>query len=160
MESISLEIPTMGSGIRDEGTDGDGKVDLKHIITEMRKFGDGLQRLKNPSKIMHLVEDVKSINASLQLLRDVKDREWGLLGVGIAQQSKAMISSCTRAYDLFKTSLQSESDDGDIAWSSKILGNSKIKRFPRMQIKAMSEQLSNCTLTNNSIVSIVSIANL
>jgi hypothetical protein len=151
----------MGSGIRDEGTDADGKVDLKHIITEMRLFRDGLQLLKNPSNIVtHLVEDVKSINASLQLLQVVKDSEWDLLGVGIAQQSKAMISSCTRAYDLFKTSLQSESDDGDIAWSSKILGNSKIKRFPRMQIKAMSEQLSNCTLTNNSIVSIVSIANL
>ncbi|OBT60162.1 hypothetical protein VE03_10558, partial [Pseudogymnoascus sp. 23342-1-I1] len=126
----------MGSGIRDEETDGDGKVDL---ITEMHLFGDVLQRLKNPSKIVkYLVEDVKSINASLQLLQGVKDTEWGLLGVGIAQQSKATISSCIRAYDLFKTSLQS-----DDAWSSK--------RFPRMQIKAMSEQLSNCTLTNNSI---------
>ncbi|KAG4427664.1 hypothetical protein IFR05_016852 [Cadophora sp. M221] len=94
------------------------------------------------------MKDVEFINASLKLLQNVKDREWGLLGVGIVQQSKATFSSCTRAYDLFKTGLQST--DGDIAWIST--------RFAKLQIKAMSEQLSSCTLTINSIISITNLS--
>jgi hypothetical protein len=132
----------MGGGISDKGTGGDGKVDLKHIISEMRLFRDGLKRLDNPPKtVKRLVKDVESIYASLQVLQDVK--EWSLLGEGIVQQSKATISSCTRAYDLFETS--------GIAWNPKIIG------YAAMQIKAMSEQLSNCTLTINSIISIANL---
>ncbi|KAG4427094.1 hypothetical protein IFR05_017423, partial [Cadophora sp. M221] len=71
----------MESGIRDNGAYGDGKVDLEQIITKMRLFLDSLQKLNNtPKTVKRLMKDVEFINASLKLLQNVKDREWGLLG--------------------------------------------------------------------------------
>jgi hypothetical protein len=118
---------------------------------------EDLQQLKDAPKIVkRLVEDVHGVDIALKLIQSVEDREWDLLGAGIAEQSKATISSCTQACDLFRTDLQRwtrHSDDRKLAWQDR----ANVGFFKQGQIKAMSEQLSNCKLT---IISVVSIATL
>jgi len=67
---------------------------------------EDLQQLKDaPKTVKRLVEDVHSINTALKLLQSVEEREWDLLGVGIAKQSETTISSCTKACELFRADL-------------------------------------------------------
>ena len=118
---------------------------------------EDLQQLKDTPKIVkRLVEDVHSVDTALKLLQSVEDREWDLLGSGIAEQSKTTISSCTQACDLFRTDLQRwtrHSDDSKLAWQDRV----KVGFFKQGQIKAISEQLSNCKLTINSVVNIATL---
>ena len=118
---------------------------------------EDLQQLKDTPKIVkRLVEDVHSVDTALKLLQSVEDREWDLLGSGIAGQSKTTISSCTQACDLFRTDLQRwtrHSDDSKLAWQDRV----KVGFFKQGQIKAISEQLSNCKLTINSVVNIATL---
>ena len=118
---------------------------------------EDLQQLKDAPKIVkRLVEDVHSVDTALKLLQSVEDREWDLLGSGIAEQSKTTISSCTQACDLFRTDLQRwtrHSDDSKLAWQDRV----KVGFFKQGQIKAISEQLSNCKLTINSVVNIATL---
>ena len=118
---------------------------------------EDLQQLKDAPKIVkRLVEDVHSVDTALKLLQSVEDREWDLLGSGIAEQSKTTISSCTQAFDLFRTDLQRwtrHSDDSKLAWQDRV----KVGFFKQGQIKAISEQLSNCKLTINSVVNIATL---
>ena len=118
---------------------------------------EDLQQLKDTPKIVkRLVEDVHSVDTALKLLQSVEDREWDLLGSGIAEQSKTTISSCTQACDLFRTDLQRwtrHSDDSKLAWQDRV----KVGFFKQGQMKAISEQLSNCKLTINSVVNIATL---
>jgi hypothetical protein len=113
---------------------------------------ENLQQLKDaPKTVKRLVEDVHSVDTALKLVQGVEDREWELLGVGVAQQSKTTISSCTQACDLFRTDLQRwtrHSDDRKLAWRDQ----ANVGFFKQGQIKAMSEQLSNYKLTIPSSV--------
>lgn len=116
-----------------------------------------LQQLKDaPKTVKRLVEDVHSIDTSLKLLQSVEDREWESLGVAIAEHSKTTVSSCTQACDVFRIDLQrwtKHSEDGKFAWQDR----AKVGFFKQGQIKAISEQLQNCKLTMNSLVSIANL---
>lgn len=118
---------------------------------------EDLQQLKDaPKTFNRLAEDVRSVDTALKLLQGVENREWDLLGAGIAGESKTMISSCTQACDLFRTDLQRwtrHSEDGKLAWRDR----ASVGFFKQGQIKAMLEQLSNCKLTINSVVSIATL---
>lgn len=118
---------------------------------------DDLQQLKDaPKTVKRLVEDVRSVDTALELVKGVGDREWELLGAGVAEQSKTTITSCTQACNLFRADLQRwtrHSDDGKLAWQDR----ASVGFFKQGQIKAMSEQLSNCKLTINSVVSIATL---
>ena len=78
---------------------------------------DDLEKLKDaPKTVNRLADDVHSVDAALNLLQDVKGREWELLGRSVAEQSKTTISSCTQACDLFRTDLKRwarHSEDGN-----------------------------------------------
>lgn len=118
---------------------------------------DDLQQLKDaPKTVKRLVEDVRSVDTALELVKGVEDREWESLGAGVAEQSKTTITSCTQACNLFRADLQRwtrHSDDGKLAWQDR----ASVGFFKQGQIKAMSEQLSNCKLTINSVVSIATL---
>ena len=54
---------------------------------------EDLQQLKDVLKtVKRLVKDVYSVDIALILLQSVEEREWGLLGAGIAEQLEAIIS--------------------------------------------------------------------
>jgi hypothetical protein len=118
---------------------------------------EDLQQLKDtPKTIKRLVEDVQSVDKALKLLQSVEEREWGLLGAGIAEQSKTTISSCTQACDLFRTDLQRwtrHSEDGKLAWQDR----AKVGFFKKDQVKAMSEQLQSCKLAINLLVGVATL---
>lgn len=118
---------------------------------------EDLQQLKDaPKTVKRLMEDVHSVDTSLKLLQSVEDREWDLLGVGIAEQLKTTISSCTHACNLFRTNLRRwtrHSDDRKLAWQDR----ASVGFFKQGQIKTMLEQLSNCKLTITSVVSIATL---
>ena len=118
---------------------------------------EDLQLLKDaPKTIKRLVEDVRSVEIALKLLQSVEDREWELLGAGVNEHSKTTISSCTQACDLFRTDLQRwtrHSEDGNLVWQDRV----NVGFFKQGQIKAMSEQLSNCKVTINSVVGIATL---
>ncbi|KAF8867327.1 hypothetical protein BDZ45DRAFT_700253 [Acephala macrosclerotiorum] len=118
---------------------------------------EDLQQLKDaPKTVTRLVKDVHSVDISLKLLQGVEDREWDLLGVGIAEQSKTTIRSCTQACNLFRADLQRRtrhSEEGKLAWQDR----ANVGFFKQGQIKAMSEQLSNCKLAINSVVNIATL---
>ncbi|KAF1974571.1 hypothetical protein BU23DRAFT_504989 [Bimuria novae-zelandiae CBS 107.79] len=123
----------------------------------VRLLLNDLQQLKDaPKTVRRLLEDVHSVDAALGLLQSVENREWQLLGPDISKESERTISSCTQACFLFRTDLQRwtrHSDDGKLGWQDR----AKVGLFKQGQIKAMSEQLQNCKLTVNSIVSIATL---
>ena len=118
---------------------------------------DDLEKLKDaPKTVKRLADDVHSVDAALKLLQDVKDREWESLGTSVAEQSKTTISSSTQACDLFRTDLKRwtrHSEDGKLAWKDR----ANVGYFKQGQIKAMSEQLQNCKVTINTLVSIATL---
>lgn len=102
------------------------------------------------------MEEVHSVNTALTLVQDVEDREWELLGADLAKLLRTTICNCKQACDIFRTDLQRwtrHSEDGKLA----LKDCANVGFFKQVQIKAMSEQVSNCRLT---ITSAVSIANL
>lgn len=116
---------------------------------------EDLQQLKDaPKTVKRLMEDVRSVDTSLKFLQSMEEREWESLGV--AEESKTVISSCTQACDVFRTDLQrwtKHSEDGKLAWQDR----TNVGFFKQGQIKAMSEQLQNCKLTINSVVGIATL---
>lgn len=118
---------------------------------------DDLQKIKDaPKAVQRLEDDVRSVETALTTLRGVKEREWDLLGSTVAEQSKTTISSCTQACDVFRTDLQRwtvHSEDGKLAWQDR----AKVVFLKQGQMKAMSEQLQNCKLSINSVVSIATL---
>ncbi|KAF2820271.1 hypothetical protein CC86DRAFT_333637 [Ophiobolus disseminans] len=123
----------------------------------MRLLSEDLQQLKEaPKTVKRLSEDVQSVETSLKLLQVVGEREWDLLGTSVLDESKATISSCTQACNLFRTDLQRwtrHSEGGKLAWQDR----TSVGFFKQGQIKAMSEQLQNCKLSINSVVSIATL---
>ena len=81
---------------------------------------EDLQQLKDaPKAVKRLVEDVQSVDTALDLLKNIEEREWCLLGADVAKQSKTTISSSTQACNLFRADLQKwtrHSEDGKLAW--------------------------------------------
>lgn len=118
---------------------------------------DDLQQLKDaPKTVNRLADNVHSVDAALQSLRSIDEREWSLLGEDVVKQSETTINSCTQACDLFRADLQrwtKHSEGGKLSWQDQV----KVGFFKQGQIKAMSEQLSNCRLAINSIVSIATL---
>ncbi|OBT39272.1 hypothetical protein VE00_10182 [Pseudogymnoascus sp. WSF 3629] len=118
---------------------------------------EDLQQLKHaPKTVKRLVEEVNSVNTALTLVQDVEDREWELLGADLAELLKTTICNCKQACDLFRTDLQRwtrHSEDGKLAWKDR----ANVGFFKQAQIKAMSEQVSNCRLTITSAVSIATL---
>ena len=67
---------------------------------------EDLQQLKDALKtVKRLIEDIYSVYTTLELLRGVEDGDWKSLGQNVAEQSKATISSCTQACNLFRADL-------------------------------------------------------
>ena len=123
----------------------------------IRLLLEDLEQLKDASKtVKRLLEDAQSVDTSLTLLQRVEEREWDLLGVGVAEELRTTISSCTQACDLFKTNLQRwtrHSEDGKLAWQDR----TRVGFFKQGQIRAMSEQLQNCKLSLHSVLSIATL---
>jgi len=118
---------------------------------------EDLQQLKDAPKVVkRLVEDVRSVDATLELLQSIEKREWDLLGAGVAEQTEATISSSTQACNLFRADLQKwtrHSEDGKLAW----LDRANVGFFKKDQVKAMSEQLQCCKLAINLIVGVATL---
>ena len=116
-----------------------------------------LQQLKDaPKTIKRLGEDVQSVDTALKLLQSIEEREWGLLGAGVAKQSETTISSSTQACNIFRADLQKwtrHSEDGKLAW----LDRANVGFFRKDQVKAMSEQLQSCKLAINLIVGVATL---
>jgi hypothetical protein len=123
----------------------------------IRMLLEDLQQLKEaPKTVKRLLEDVQSVDTSLSLLRGVEDREWDLLGASVVEESKTTISNCTQACNLFRADLQHwtrHSEGGKLAWQDR----TSVGFFKQGQIKAISEQLQNCKLSINSVVSIATL---
>jgi hypothetical protein len=123
----------------------------------IRLLLEDLKQLQEaPKTVKRLLEDAQSVDTSLKLLQGVEKREWDLLGASVLEESKTTISSCTQACDLFRTDLQRwtrHSQGGKLAWQDR----TSVGFFKQGQIKAMSEQLQNCKLSINSVVSIATL---
>ncbi|KAH6704283.1 hypothetical protein BKA61DRAFT_493498 [Leptodontidium sp. MPI-SDFR-AT-0119] len=119
-------------------------------------LGDLQQLSDAPKTIKRLTNDVQSVHTTLELLRGVKDGDWKSLGQKVAEQSKATISSCTQACDLFRADLQKwtrHSEDGRLTW----LDRANVGFFKKGQAKAMSDQLQSCKLAINLIVGVATL---
>ena len=118
---------------------------------------DDLQKFMNAPKAgKRLEDDVRSVEAALATLKAIEEREWDSLGTHVAEQSKATISSCTQACSLFRTDLHRwtiHSENGKLEWRDQ----AKVGFFKQGQMKAMSEQLQNCQLSINNVVSIATL---
>jgi hypothetical protein len=123
----------------------------------VRLLIEDLQQLKEaPKTVKRLLEDVQSVEGSLNLLQGVEEREWDILGASVLEESKTTISSCTQACDFFRTNLQRwtrHSEGGKLAWQDR----TSVGFFKQGQIKAMSEQLQNCKLSIHSVVNIATL---
>jgi hypothetical protein len=121
-------------------------------LHDVRRFIEDLQQLKEaPKTFKSLLEDVQSVEASLNLLQGVKRREWDLLGASVLEGSNTTISSCIEACESFGYYLRRwirHSKRGKLAWQDRISEG---------QVKSMSEQLQNCKLSINSVMSIASL---
>jgi hypothetical protein len=118
---------------------------------------DDLERLKNaPKTIKRLTDDVHSVEGTLRLLQGVEEKEWMSLGKTVVEESKTMVDSCKQACYLFRADLQQwtkHSEDGKLAWQDR----ANVGFFKKDQVKAMSEQLQNCKLSINSVVSVATL---
>ncbi|KAF2802609.1 uncharacterized protein BDZ99DRAFT_512429 [Mytilinidion resinicola] len=66
---------------------------IRLLLEDLEQFKKALKTIKR------LLEDVQSVDTSLQLLQPVEEREWDLLGASVAEELKKTISSCTQAYN-------------------------------------------------------------
>jgi hypothetical protein len=121
-------------------------------LEDVRLFIEVLQQLKEaPQTVKSLLEDLQSVETSLNLLQGVKWREWDLLGASVQEKLETTIGSCMHACHSFRYCLQPWnpfSEGGKLASQDRISEG---------QVKAMSDQLQNCKL---SISLVISVANL
>ena len=109
-----------------------------------------------PKAIETLKEDLCSVEMALASLQAVKDVEWELLGNTVVEQSKATISTCTKACDMFRADLQrwtKHSDEGKLSWQDR----ANVGFFKQRRIKAISDQLQTCHISINSVVGIATL---
>lgn len=113
-----------------------------------------LDQIKDaPKTVTRLSEDVRSVDTALSLLQGVEDQDWKSLGITVAEKSKTAISNYQKACDLFTADLRQwtrHSEDGRLTWQDR----ANIGFWKKAQVKAMSDQLQNCKLSINSVVSI------
>jgi hypothetical protein len=118
---------------------------------------DDIQKISDaPEIVVRLKEDVRSVDVALTSLQTVKNEEWESLGKTVAEESKTTIKTCTRACDRFRNDLQrwtKHSEDGKLTWQDR----ANVGFFKQKRIRTMSEQLQNCKLTINSVVSIATL---
>ncbi|RMZ91867.1 hypothetical protein DV736_g919, partial [Chaetothyriales sp. CBS 134916] len=118
---------------------------------------DDLQQLKDaPKTVKRLADEVRSVDAALELLKGVDKRDWESLGAPVADQAKTSINGHMRACALFRNDLQRwtrHSADGKLAWQDR----ANVGFFKKVQITAMSGQLQNCQLSINTVVSIAAL---
>jgi hypothetical protein len=118
---------------------------------------DVLSEIKDaPKTITRLSDEVRDVDGTLNLLQGVGDREWLLLGTTVADHSKTTITSSKEACTHFRGKLQQwtkHSDDGKLAWRDR----ANVGIFKKNQIKATSEQLQNCKLSINNVISIATL---
>jgi hypothetical protein len=118
---------------------------------------EDLQQLNDaPKTIKRLIDNVHSVHTTLELLQGVEDGDWKSLGQSVADQSKATISSCTQACNIFKADLQKwtrHSEDGKLTWIDRV----NVGFFKKDQAKAISEQLQSCKLAMNLIVGVATL---
>jgi hypothetical protein len=118
---------------------------------------DDLHRIKDaPEAVKNLKEDILSVDMALNSLQAVEDREWESLGGTIVVESKAAITTCVRACDVFRADLQRwtrHSEDGKLSWQDR----ANVGFFKQRRIKSVSEQLQSCKITINSVVSIATL---
>ena len=135
-----------------------GVIDITSTaLSHIRLLLDDLQNLKDaPKTIKRLLEDLRSVEAALAALKAVDNREWENLGEIIAEGSKTIISTCTKACEQFRIDLDLErwakhSQDGKLRelWNQAHVGF--------FENSHLSEQLQNC---KKSINYTVDIANL
>jgi hypothetical protein len=123
----------------------------------VRLLLEDLQQLRDASKtVKRLTENVQAVDTALQLLKGVEEREWKLLGEDVAQESKVTISSCTQACNSFRANLQQwtrHSSDGKLVMQDR----AKVALLKKGEINTMVEQLANCKLTINTVVSIATL---
>lgn len=126
-------------------------------LHDTRRLLKDLQQLKDaPKTIQRLIEDVRSVDMDLKLLEGVDQKEWALLGAGVAEQSRRTIKTCGEACELFRADLKKwtrHSADGELLWQDRL----NVGVMKKSQVKAMSEQLVNCKLAINSVVSVATL---
>lgn len=123
----------------------------------LRLFLNDVQNIKDaPEAITDLKNDIHSVNTALTSLQGIPDKEWEVLGRIVADEAAATISTCTRACEILRADLlrwTSHSQCGRLSWWDRAnLGFLKQDR-----VKSMSQQLQNCKITINSVVSIATL---
>ena len=119
-------------------------------------LGDLQQLHDAPKTIKRITDDVQLVHTTLELLKGVEEGDWKSLGRSVAEQSKATISSCTQACNLFQADLQKwtrHSEDGKLTW----LDRANVGFFKKDQAKAMSEQLQSCKHAIHLIVGVATL---
>lgn len=123
----------------------------------LRLFLDDLQKIKDaPGDITNLENDIRSVNMALTSLQGVSGRQWELLGRNVADQATATISIHTRACEIFRADLlrwTSHSQGGKLSWRDQ----AKVGFLKQGRVRFMSQQLQNCKITINSVVSIATL---
>ncbi|KAF1969171.1 hypothetical protein BU23DRAFT_513492 [Bimuria novae-zelandiae CBS 107.79] len=126
-------------------------------LNATRRLLVDLQNIKDaPDTVQRLRDDVRSVDMALTSLGAVKDQDWEPLGASVAEEAKTTISIYTSACEQFSTDLQRwtrHSGNGKLAWQDR----ANVGFFKQGEIKAMSEQLQNCKVTINSVVSMATL---
>lgn len=123
----------------------------------VRLLLDDIQRIIDaPSTVKSLEAEVLHVQEVLALLQTVKNEDWESLGAGIADHTKAIVSSCTTTCDRFRADIQRwtrHSRDGKLSWHSQ----AKLGFFKQDLLRSISNQLQNCKVTINSVISIATL---
>ncbi|MCJ1251978.1 hypothetical protein MMC30_009216 [Trapelia coarctata] len=118
---------------------------------------DDLQKIKDaPETVQRLKDDVRSVDMALTSLQAVKDQDWESLGANVVEESKETITICTTACDRFRADLQHwtrHSEDGKLTLQDR----TNVGFLKQGRVKTMSEQLQNCKVTINSVVSVATL---
>jgi hypothetical protein len=118
---------------------------------------DDLQRIADaPSTVETLKEDLLSVDTAITSLQAVSDPQWGSLGGTVLSEAETAIRVCTKSCDKFRADLRRwtrHSEDGRLSWQDR----ARVGIFKQNRVKSMSEQLQNCKITLNSVVSIATL---
>lgn len=120
-------------------------------------LAEDIDQVKTASKTFgNLLEEVRSVEASLKLLGRIEEQEWKHLGSSIAEESNKTISSCQTACESFRADFKRwtrHSEDGKLAWQDR----ASIGLFKKGPVRVVSGQLQNCKLSVNTVVNIATL---
>lgn len=118
-----------------------------------------LQSIKDaPETISNLKDNICAVELALNSLQAISEQEWKSIGITIADEVKATITTCTKACETIRSSLQ--------RWIRRPQnGNGKLSRldratvgfFKQAQIKSTCEQLQSYKIRINSVVSMATL---